>query len=171
MKHNWTFEKLTSLSPQHLDVLRQNAQSRGETELAYQCLALQESRKKRPDQTAKKILSPVVGFHFVCQDDYEVQLLQDGKFWSGVWAVDQTHCRPAKQLRGYVALHQSKRNVSYRQGLIVDWKLEARTKGSKQIGVSFLLSPFSQSLPWYGAGSGEKGYRRADDLPRWAVPA
>jgi len=109
----------------------------------------------------------VVGFHFVCQNDYEVVPAEGGRFWSGVWAVDQSHCDPAMAMRGYVALHESKREESYRQGYIKGWELQERSKGSTPIGVSFLLEPFDKRLPWYGQAAGEKGYRRVSDSPPW----
>ena len=170
MKHNWSLEKLSALSPPKLEILRQNALRLGEVELARQCEELQQSRKVRANGLPSRNETPVVGFHFVCQNDYEVKFLPDGSFWSGVWAVDQEHCDPAIAMNGYVALHESKSQPSYRQGLIVNWKLEPRTKGAKQLGVSFHLTPLTDALDWFGSGSGEKGYRRVNDTPPWSMP-
>ncbi|WP_299643831.1 hypothetical protein [Devosia sp.] len=132
--------------------------------MADRIAAIQEQRRPR---RAGGAVSPVIGFHFKCQSDYEVTLLPDGRFWSGVWAVDEDLCQPAIQLGGYVALHSAKREKSYRQGTLIDWKTEARTKGKTAMGVSFLLKPFDEPLVWFGNGSGERGYRRVDDKPTW----
>jgi hypothetical protein len=70
-------------------------------------------------------------------------------------------------MRGYVALHKSRATSSHRQGTIVGWREEQRTKGAKQVGISFLLVPFDEPQPWFGGGAGEKGYRRVTDLPAW----
>jgi hypothetical protein len=169
MNSLWTLEKLSALTPSRLEVLRQNAERQGDTNLVQQCTDLQQSRKK-PSRSTPPNISPVIGFHFVCQDDYEVEQLPNGDFWSGVWAISPNHCQPAKDMSGYVALHQSKKNHSYRQGLIIDWKSERRSKGGKQDGVTFLLRPFEQSMIWFGNGSGEKGYRRVTDHPSWKPP-
>jgi hypothetical protein len=109
----------------------------------------------------------VVGFHYVCPEEYEVAELPNGNFTSGVWRVDERHCEPAVRLGGYVALHRSKTERSYKQGTIVGWSRERRTKGQEQLGVTFELEPFEDRLPWFGGGAGEKGYRRVDDEPRW----
>lgn len=64
-------------------------------------------------------------------------------------------------------MHSAKREPSYRQGTLIDWKVEKRTKGKTAIGVSFLVEPFAEQLNWFGNASGEKGYRRLSDQPVW----
>lgn len=164
--HIWSLEKLAALSPQRLEVLRQNALKAEDSPLAALCADLQQSRRPKTSTPLRNV-SPVIGFHFVCDDDYEVTLADGGKVWSGVWAIDQSHCDGAISMKGYVALHSSKRQMSYRQGTIVGWEMKERTKGTRQLGVSFLLLPFEEQLPWFGSGSGEKGYRRTSDSPAW----
>ena len=163
----WTTEKLLALEPAKLERLRHNALVRDEAGLAAQCLDIQQSRKANLPKASRKALDPVVGFHFVCKDDYEVTLEADGSFRSGVWAVDSDHCDPAIELGGYVALHDSKQNPSYRQGKIIGWTYKERSKGSTAMGVEFHLSPLGEPIHWYGRGSGERGYRRVTDTPRW----
>lgn len=160
----WTTEKLLALEPVRLDIVRRNAQREGNIDLVQAIEAIQASRKARPSIRNE---SPVVGFHFKCEDDYEVTLTPTGDFWSGVWVVDEELCEPAREASGYVALHSAKRELSYRQGTILDWKSEPRTKGKTPTGISFLLRPFPDRLTWFGTGTGEKGYRRLDDEPRW----
>lgn len=166
MKHSWTLEKLSALSSDRLENLRQNALRAGDAKLAGECSDLQQSRKPG-NANGGRSEAPVVGFHFVCDNDYEVIPADNGRFWSGVWAVDQSHCDPAIAMRGYVALHETKRQNSYRQGYIVGWEVQKRSKGTTAVGVSFLLQPFEQPMRWYGHGAGEKGYRRTTDSPPW----
>lgn len=162
----WSDERLSALLPEKLEVVRQNAIRVGNTQLAERIRALQVSRRPKRTESSKKD-SPVIGFHFVCPDDYEVTLLPNGQFWSGIWAVSESHCEPAKQMRGYVALHRSRSALSHRQGTIVGWKTEKRTKGKRQEGITFLVEPFDEPTKWYGDASGERGYRRVDDPPPW----
>jgi hypothetical protein len=163
----WDDERLLKLSPARLEVLRRNAVNEGQIELAGRIVRIQESRKPKKLAPANGPKSPVIGFHFKCENDYEVTLTPEGNFWSGVWTVDDSQCDPAIKLGGYVALHHSKKEHSYRQGTLVDWKVEPRSKGKTPMGVSFLVVPFEDSLPWFGNGSGEKGYRRVSDSPEW----
>jgi len=164
----WSDQALLELEAARLEIVRSNALKRGENELALRIEALQRARAAT--KTGGAPSSPVVGFHFTCVDDYEVIEQSDGTFWSGVWTVAEVLCEPARELKGYVALHASKRENSYRQGTIIDWRNEKRTKGKSPMGISFLLEPFETSLPWYGRGAGERGYRRLDDHPKWQMP-
>lgn len=163
MAFTWTDEMLIALEPAKLEQVRLNAQERGEYALSNRCLAIQQTR--RP---LRNSANPVVGFHFLCRGDYEVTEVNDGKFWSGVWVVGEEHCEPAIRLRGYIALHSSRTALSYRQGQILDWKLEPRTKGKTAMGISFLADPVIPPQRWYGDATGEKGYRRLSDAPGWA---
>lgn len=160
MVYVWTVEKLASLDAAQLDRVKKNATAKAETNLANLCAELQ---RKRRTSTATRASAAVVGFHFVCKNDYEVEIEPDGTFWSGVWAIDEAHCEPAIKLNGYVALHDTKLTPSYRQGQIIDWRRDKRSKGSKDFGVSFKLRPLPEPIQWHGQGSGEKGYRRTGD--------
>jgi hypothetical protein len=167
----WTIEKLSSLEPARLEILRQNASSKGDTDLATLCETLQKSRRSIRATGPREKGSPVIGFHFVCKDDYEVTVQSDGTFRSGVWAVDQNLCDPAILLGGYVALHNTELEPSYRQGRIVGWQTKDRSKGTTATGVEFVLEPMDKPFRWYGKGSGERGYRRVGDEPGWKPPS
>ena len=160
----WTDEKLAALPPAKLEIVRQNAVRAGQTELVRRIEALQQARRPHRAVSGE---TPVIGFHFVCPEDYEVTLLPNGQFSSGIWYVKENHCEPALQMRGYVALHHSRSSLSHRQGTIVGWKPELRTKGKKQHGITFVLEPFDDRLRWYGEATGERGYRRVSDPPPW----
>ena len=167
MVFSWDDKNLMALPPDRLEVVRRHAVDKGETALVNLIEQIQQSRKPKKLGPAVGPKSPVIGFHFKCENDYEVTLTQDGNFWSGVWAIDDSLCAPAIRLGGYVALHHSKKQLSYRQGTLVDWQIQARTKGKTPMGVSFLVVPFDESLPWYGNAAGERGYRRVADQPEW----
>jgi hypothetical protein len=160
----WTEDRLLALAPPRLEQVRQNALAQQNQGIVEICAAIQASRSKRsasPD-------SPVVGFHLVYDPDYEVNELADGRFWSGVWLIDKALCDPAIKLGGYVALHLSKQRSSYRQGFLLDWRIEARIKGKKPTGITFFLEPFDGPMQWFGDAAGDRSYRRLDDEPRWA---
>jgi hypothetical protein len=168
MMKYWTTEKLSALPAPRLEIVRQNAERAGEHELVQLCKQLQVSRRSagaRQEVTTGP--DPVIGFHFVCSNDYEVSPGEGGKFWSGVWAVKDELCDPAISMNGYLALNSNKKEYSYRQGFIVDWRIEQRTKGQRQMGVTFLVQPFPTSMNWFGGGAGEKGYRRVSHSPSW----
>lgn len=168
MAVKYSDEKLISLAPARLEDLRRRAVLASETSLVDQIVQIQSLRRpeKRPRDPATSS-SPVVGFHFKCVADYEVVPAENGRFWSGVWVVRESLVQPAIDLKGYVALHSSKGEPSYRQGTIVAWRVEKRSKGKTQMGVSFLLEPLSSAFEWFGEGSGERGYRRLEDTPRY----
>jgi hypothetical protein len=79
-------------------------------------------------------------------------------FWTGIWAVSEAHWAPALAVGAYVALHESKAELSYRQGLLKGWRREARHGKAIPSGIVFLVEPSGIPLPWRGDGSGEKGY-------------
>lgn len=168
MTFEWTTDALLALEPKRLDVLRRNAGTRGDAALIERCEQIQASRKpKKTTKSPRTKANPVIGFHYVCEPDHGVVRLAGGRFWSGVWVVDEAHCDAAIKAQGYLALHSSKSEPSHRQGTIVDWKTEGRPIGKTEVGVTFLVEPFEEPMPWFGTGSGEKGYRRAGDEPRW----
>lgn len=168
MAFAWTTEALSALEPKRLEVVRRNAAGRGDAALVGMIETIQGSRKKKPAARAPKTkANPVIGFHYICEGDRGVIRLAGGRFWSGIWVIDEEHCDPAVASEGYLALHTSRSAPSYRQGTITDWKLEERPIGRTGIGVTFLVEPFDEPMPWFGGGSGEKGYRRAADEPRW----
>jgi len=168
MAFEYSDEQLLALEPARLEILRRNAVKLGEAVLVERCERIQEERKPaRRGKNRASDTSPVIGFHFKCVADYEVIPAEDGRFWSGVWVVDESLCQTAIDLGGYVALHQAKKELSYRQGRIVGWRHEPRSKGKTAMGISFLLEPLADPLPWFGTGAGEKGYRRLEDEPRY----
>ena len=98
-------------------------------------------------------MSEVTGMHFVCRDDKNVVDHGDGTFDTGVWYVDRRHCRTVQ----YVALHESRQRLSYRQGQVIDWRT-VDVEG--QIRVIFTVRADDEPRAWQGGGSGEKGYAR-----------
>ncbi len=60
----------------------------------------------------------VVGIHLICRLDLNVEDFSNGHFKSGYWKISERHARTAQ----YLALHESKSQQSYRQGVIEDWE-------------------------------------------------
>ena len=107
---------------------------------------------------------PVIGFHFVCENDRGVKVNPDGTFLTGTWVVDKRHAERAMKLKGYVALHSTRASPSYRQGTIKAWRLVDREKqyGDQPAriasGIEFIVQPTAEPYVWVGDGTGEKGY-------------
>lgn len=87
--------------------------------------------------------------HFICRDDLNVTVLENGDFVSGYWRVGADVALNAE----FLALHATKDHSSYRQGAIVGRKLHE--DGQRYI---FRVSPSDDSIDWEGEGAGEKGY-------------
>lgn len=77
------------------------------------------------DDEAHEIEAPGirgVGIHLVCRDDRGVTELEDGTFETRAWRVNEKWVRSA----AYVALHQRKRDASYRQGRLLEFRYDIR---------------------------------------------
>jgi hypothetical protein len=96
-------------------------------------------------------MSRVIGMHFVCRDDLNVDDHGDGTFETGFWAVAIKHADTVE----YVALHEAKDQLSYRQGRVIDWFTVAY-EGRER--VVFVVRQEGPTRPWMGGGAGEKGY-------------
>lgn len=97
----------------------------------------------------------VVGIHLVCRKDLNVEDLDDGYFKSGYWKIAERHARTAQ----YLALHESKSQQSYRQGVIEDWKRSEERPNR----IIFYIKATDELKEWVGGGSGEKGYFWSDE--------
>lgn len=105
-------------------------------------------------------MSRVAGIHVICEDRLRVERLDNGYFRSGHWWVDKKHMTKEKLDKGiYFALHETKKELSYLQGIIEDW--EQSTEDPKRIIVKF--KAMSKPMEWKGNGAAEKGYLWLDD--------
>jgi hypothetical protein len=96
------------------------------------------------------MIKKVLGIHLVCRQDRNVDNLGDGYFKSGYWRIAERHAKTAK----YLALHESKNQLSYRQGIIEDWKPDPERPGR----IFFHIKATETTMKWVGDGYGEKGY-------------
>lgn len=96
----------------------------------------------------------VLGIHLICHKNQLVSELPDGHFETHAWALDRRNLKPGQV---YVALHERRNLQSYRQGILTGWKPDLHDPGR----VSLTVSASSQSLPWIGDATGEKGLARA----------
>jgi hypothetical protein len=167
----WDAERIANLTLPELESLRANASRLASNEIVNLCDAELVTRrpKRTVSQPTRKTRASdpgrdVVGFHFVCDRDKGVTQNPDGTFWSGTWVVDERHAVRGLELGAYVALHSSKVEVSYRQGIVRGWrKVEREARyGDEPVkterGIDFLLEPTNEPYDWIGSGAGEKGY-------------
>ena len=171
-KIDWSPDTVAKLSPKEIQHLRANAIRLKNTDVAALCDAEIAKRAPKKIPNTKKggrqaKTGPVVGFHFVCENDRGVTVHPDGTFSTGTWVVDKKHADQALRLEGYVALHSKRTNPSYRQGALKAWRLVDREKQYGDLpariesGIEFLVQPTWEPYVWIGEGTGEKGYARA----------
>jgi hypothetical protein len=163
MAVQWDEQGVADLPTAKLRALRDNAMRKGAVEVVALCdaeLAKRPTKAARRQRKAAKGGSGryVVGFHFGARADKGVTVCPDGTFWSGIWIVARDHAERAPKVGAYLALHETKAEPSYRQGLITDWRRGTRAEGKIGEGMEFLVRPTDRPYDWVGAGSGERGY-------------
>jgi hypothetical protein len=164
----WTSEKLAGLTSEKIKTVRANAIARASSELVLLCddelASRAPSKKPRLASQPSREGQPVQGFHFVCKRDQGVSRDPDGTFWSGSWVVKKEHAAHGETIGAYLALHETKSELSYLQGIIKGWRMAPRDQqyGAETVqtkdGIEFQVAPTFTSLPWKGDGAGEKGY-------------
>ena len=150
-------DRLLQMSDSQLRQIIENAQKRGRSDVASTCEEILDQRHP-PKMQANQIITE---FHFVCRKGMNLSPFEGGFFRSGQWVVAEEHCERAKKYGSIVALHVDKSQSSYFQGLIVDYRRVFNDR-TQRWRVEFILQPTADSLPWYGDGSGERGYRYED---------
>jgi hypothetical protein len=171
--HPWTSEKLAAKSKKEVEVIRENALKKGVNDLVEMCdldLATRKpTRNPRVAATGSAHSSDdfVEGYHFVCQRDRGVTDHGNGQFWTGSWVVAEDNVQKSVKYKSYLALHESKSDLSYRQGRVLDYRRSARdmladkNDGETKVeeGIEFLVQEDSTPYAWQGGGAGEKGYK------------
>jgi hypothetical protein len=125
---------LAELSTPKLKVLRENA-----VRLAPDVVALcnaELSRRKPSRASSKRAVAMsahssddvVAGFHFICPRGRGVTNNSDGTVWTGTWVIAERHAVIASKIGAYVALHVTKSEGSYLQGVVKDYKLSKRER-------------------------------------------
>lgn len=161
----WDSARIATLSSDEIKNLRKNAETRKENHVVTLCDEELKARKRSKIMQPRSD-EPVCGFHFVCENERGVTRNLDGTIWSGTWVVDKRHAEHGVEISAYVALHKSRSEKSYLQGLIKGWRSAPREKqyGEEEAqthwGIDFLIEPTGTSYDWVGDGTGEKGYAR-----------
>jgi hypothetical protein len=166
----WTADRIAELTVDQVKVLRDNAAKSKALRTVDLCDADLARRNPRRTQRLKagkqaRFGGVVHGFHFVCPDEKGITRNPDGTVWTGTWVVDKIHAERAIKVGGYVALHVTKSEPSYLQGVVRHWRTHKREPAyaegqlvKTQFGVDFLIELTDQPVQWHGDGSGEKGY-------------
>ncbi|MBS1705183.1 MAG: hypothetical protein JST40_04870 [Armatimonadetes bacterium] len=89
--------------------------------------------------------------HFVCRNNLNVTELQNGEFESGFWKVSYDVANSVKE----IYLHNSRSDISYRQGEILGFRLFEHDGSQRYI---FRLRPLAEPRKWFGGGAQEKSY-------------
>jgi hypothetical protein len=171
--HSWTPEKLAAQDRKTVDALRKNAVRLGAHDLIEMCDVDLEARTPKKEKRTlggrpRAEGDVVTGYHFVCQRDRGVTPGGENQFWSGSWVVAEANVRASMKFGAYLALHETKSQLSYRQGQILGYRCSPRDMlseieegGKIEEGIEFLVQETSEPYAWVGAGAGEKGYRWA----------
>jgi hypothetical protein len=165
--HSWTAEKLSALDLPKLKNVQENALRNGASDLVDMCALEIASRKKSQSRVSGSSARVETGdivteYHFVCRNDRGVTFNADGTFWSTSWVVAEDVIKRSLSFGARFALHNSKLEPSYRQGLIKDYRrIDDFADGKVESRIDFLITSEPQSLEWAGSGTGEKGYKRA----------
>lgn len=166
--HNWTPEKLATLDLSKLKIVHANALRVGAPDLLEMCASEISSRsKKSPARSGSSSLNAehgdiVTEYHFVCRNDRGVTFNSDDTFWSTSWVVAEDVIKRSLSFGAKFALHNSKQELSYRQGSIRDYRrVDDFADGKVASRIDFLVASDSQPLEWAGRGAGERGYKRA----------
>lgn len=166
----WSKDKIAALSNAEIKSLRENAGQKGRQDIIDICD--EELTRRRPVRTKKTIGTTedrkgqyVCEFHFVCPSELGITQNQDGTSWTGTWVVAERYAELGERYGAVVALHISKAESSYLQGVIKDWRKSPRQRRytgeqltQREEGIDFLLQTFDTPLPWKGDATGEKGY-------------
>jgi hypothetical protein len=122
---DWTSERVAALPVERVKVLRANALKLGNNAVMKLCDAEIARRAPAREKTSRIKTPPesrddqiVAGFHFVCDRGKGVTANVDGSVWTGTWVVDQVHAERGERIGAYVALHATKAEPSYLQGII-----------------------------------------------------
>jgi hypothetical protein len=171
--HNYTPEKLALESRENVETIRKNAARLGAIDLVSMCDHDLEGRPQRKSKKTEKTQSKfsdtdvVTGYHFVCGGNRGVTEIGNGQFRSGSWVVAEANVKNGLKYAAYLALHESKSDVSYRQGKILDYRRSPRDmldsdEPGKEVkneeGIEFLVQETKEPYVWVGEGAGEKGY-------------
>ena len=97
----------------------------------------------------------VVGIHLVCRQGLRVEELGNGCFKSGHWKIAESSANTAQ----YLALHESKNQPSYKQGIIEKWDRSEERPDR----ITFYIKATDEQKEWVGGGTGEKGYLWSDE--------
>jgi hypothetical protein len=173
--HSWTVEKLSALDLAKLKIVRENAERGKATELVAMCDSEIGSRKPLSPLCARKVVDVETGdlvaeFHFVCRNDRGVTFNSDGTFWSASWVVAEEVVQKSMKYGAKLPLHNSKAELSYRQGTIKDYRrIDDFAEGEVESRTDFLVVPDDAPLAWAGSGTGERGYKRVNSSGMPAV--
>lgn len=163
----WTQEKLAALTELEIKSLRNNAQTKNVDDLVALCDAELASRPVPPRVTRVSHNAPVdkgetvLEFHFVCSNDQGVTINVDDTFWTTAWLVSEDVVRRSMSHHPRVALHETRKEMSYRQGRVIEYRRnDIVAGGAAKRRIDFLVQPENAPMKWAGGGTGDKSFKR-----------
>ncbi|MBV9461278.1 MAG: hypothetical protein JO141_27715 [Bradyrhizobium sp.] len=131
----WTPEEIAKRTTDQIKTIKENAARQNRSDIVALCDAELEARRPaRPARTASagereaNAGKYVSEFHFVCPNELGVTRNSDGSVWTGTWVVAEENARNAEAHGAVVALHTSKAEPSYLQGVVKAWRKSLREK-------------------------------------------
>lgn len=174
----WPTERIAGLSLNDVRALRENAVRLHVPAVVERCdadLARRAPVRNRPPRVVRPgAVRPRVDhhnqfvseYHYVCRHEEDVTRNDNGTIWTGTWVARQSLVEESIRFGAHVALHRAKAELSYLQGIIIDWRVSERPERyvegqpiNIQFGVDFLLQPTIEPFQWRGDGAYERGYR------------
>jgi hypothetical protein len=163
----WTVEKLQGLSRPELVSLRANALAKNVDDLVALCDAEMEARPaaarvaragtKAPQDKGETVLE----YHFVCPGNAGVKVNLDETFWTTGWVISEDVLRRSLPHHPRLALHETRKDMSYRQGLIVEYRRSDEVaNGVVTRKIDLRVEPEIGPMKWAGTGTGDKGYKK-----------
>ena len=163
---NYSPEKIASMTSEDIQTLLSNAERLDAQDVAELCrVELEKRSPKKARRLGPRSKGHVAGYHFVCSDDQGVTVDAANRFRSKSWVVAEHNVVESISHGAYLALHESKSEPSYRQGIIIGYEVTSRDfVGKDNTGIEFLVEADDTRREWVGEGTGEKGYLWSDNM-------
>ena len=102
-------------------------------------------RGRSPSEAPSAPARTLEALHLICRDDAHLTDLGDGRFETGFWAIKAEHGDDLQ----FLALHERKAALSYRQGRVLGWRRADWEGGERLV---FTVQQQGPPVMWRGGG-------------------